>query len=216
MASHISLPGCSAPLHRQASSWPPCQPWGHACITIYLRGRAASATACRQSQPLCAKCKDCKISSKLLTVFSSYLHGGPHSSSSHASPYNTNQDCHPQIPPTNSTNLHGSALVTCLTTKDHATVVIAQRHTNLHHTGKGGLGFPSQASEPQLHPLLSIVKMMHSLLPNSSLVLSCPCLGTNYVMPQDLSWGAETHPSTHPTKGTQDRQKYGHRQSPTW
>lgn len=82
------------------------------------------------SRPLCDNLKDCKISSKPFTVFraSSYLWGRLHSS-------HIDEDCHPMILPTDTPNTESSASVVCFTThsKNHTTIVTAQKHANTPH-----------------------------------------------------------------------------------
>lgn len=97
-------------------------------------------TEARQPLPLPPySLKDHKTSSKCLTDFraSPYSHEWTPLPSRNATAYHTDNDGHPGIPPTDTPDPDGSALVKSLTThsKNHAIAVLAHRHKNTHHTG---------------------------------------------------------------------------------
>lgn len=74
----------------------------------------------------------------------------------------------------------------------------------------------TRASQSELHMLLSIARATDSLLPNLSLTLSCPWLGTNYVVWQSFFQGATTQMSDYPRQEAHNRPKYWYNQHPTW
>lgn len=96
---------------------------------------------------------------------SSYLQGELHSSSRYTTSYYTDENHYLIILPIGTPYPHSSALVVCFTThsKNYATVVIAQRHTNTPHPERTTLVIPSadsphQASQSQLYVLLPITR----------------------------------------------------------
>lgn len=100
-------------------------------IFIHNRGLATPVATCWQSQSLCTSLKDCKISSKSLTVFraSSYSHEESHSSR-HATPYLKDEDYHHGLSSADVPDLGSSVIAACLTTHStsHANTVTTKGH----------------------------------------------------------------------------------------
>lgn len=143
-----------------------------AFLTMHSRDQATSTTECQQ--PLCINVKTTK-SPLNLELFSRRLCG--RSSHQVGLPPRTIH-CLPGISPTDTPHLDDPALIACLSTysKNHATAIIAQRHTNTHQIGKDN---PYQnfllGCLPSRRLLSWVAFLTTQSLPNSSLILSCPC-----------------------------------------